>query len=283
MTNTPSNNQSNEDTFRDRNDRGRGSGHTSSSNSNSSYNDRKRERSPNRDSNNKPGHDGERNEPSNPHFRPKKSFIDNTIPQGCINVYSRTIFIGGVPHSMDDYQLIQTLKPYAEVQTCIINTARKHAFVKVYSRAEADQVIQAFSVSHPSGLRARWGVGFGPRDCCDYQHGYSIIPMHRLTDADKKWSVSAQWGGTSGQPLVTGIVFEEPDIIVGEGVSSKAISQKMPTDSGRNGPRSGKPNKSGSISSISPVPYGNAPLASPPPQQYVQPMMQQPYGYSGFI
>lgn len=239
MTNTPSNNQSNEDTFRDRNDRGRGSGHTSSSNSNSSYNDRKRERSPNRDSNNKPGHDGERNEPSNPHFRPKKSFIDNTIPQGCINVYSRTIFIGGVPHSMDDYQLIQTLKPYAEVQTCIINTARKHAFVKVYSRAEADQVIQAFSVSHPSGLRARWGVGFGPRDCCNYQTGISTIPIQRLTDADRKWILSAEWGGTTPDlPLQSGLFIEEPDIEVGHGVSSKSISRKMPTNSAFNGPKS---------------------------------------------
>ena len=222
----------------------------------------------------------ELNVSNNPHYRPKPVSYDSTLPPDHIKVYSRTLFIGGVPLNMKEWDLANVLKPFAEVQSVILNNSRKHAFVKVYSRHEAENVLQNFNKDGALPLRTRWGVGFGPRDCCDYQHGYSIIPMHRLTDADKKWSVSAQWGGTSGQPLVTGIVFEEPDIIVGEGVSSKAISQKMPTDSGRNGPRSGKPNKSGSISSISPVPYGNAPLASPPPQQYVQPMMQQPYGYA---
>ncbi|CAI4049714.1 hypothetical protein N7582_004735 [Saccharomyces uvarum] len=221
----------------------------------------------------------ELNVSNNPHYRPKPVSYDSTLPPDHIKVYSRTLFIGGVPQNMKEWDLANVLRPFAEVQSVILNNSRKHAFVKVYSRHEAENVLQHFNKDGALPLRTRWGVGFGPRDCCDYQHGYSIIPMHRLTDADKKWSVSAQWGGTSGQPLVTGIVFEEPDIIVGEGVSSKAISQKMPTDSGRNGPRSGKPNKSGSISSLSPVPYGNASLASPPPQQYAQPIMQQPYGY----
>ncbi|CAI4049432.1 hypothetical protein SKDZ_14G0780 [Saccharomyces kudriavzevii ZP591] len=221
----------------------------------------------------------ELNVSNNPHYRPKPVSFDSSLPPDHIKVYSRTLFIGGVPLNMKEWDLANVLRPFAEVQSVILNNSRKHAFVKVYSRHEAENVLQNFNKDGALPLRTRWGVGFGPRDCCDYQHGYSIIPMHRLTDADKKWSVSAQWGGTSGQPLVTGIVFEEPDIIVGEGVSSKAISQKMPTDSGRNGPRSGKPNKSGSISSISPVPYGNASLASPP-QQYAQPMIQQPYGYA---
>ena len=218
--------------FRDRNDRG----------SRSSDFGRKRDRSPDRNdhSDPKPTHvEGERNVPSNPHYRQKKAFIDKSIPQGCINVYSRTIFIGGVPHSMDEQQLVQTLKPYAEVQSVILNTSRKHAFVKVYSRSEAEQVIHAFSVSHPSGLRARWGVGFGPRDCCNYQTGVSTIPIQRLTDADKKWLVNAEWGGSIPElDLQPGLFVEEPDIEVGHGVSSKSISRKMPTNSSQNGPKS---------------------------------------------
>ena len=212
--------------------------------------ERDRDRSPTRNNNytnnnfnsneiDPPTHDGERNIPSNPHYRMKKSFVDPSIPQGCINVFSRTIFIGGVPNSMDEYQLVDTLKPYAEVQSVVINTSRRHAFVKVYSRAEADKVIQAFSVSHPSGLRARWGVGFGPRDCCNYQTGISTIPIQRLTDADKKWIISAEWGGsTNDLPLQSGLFVEEPDIEVGHGVSSKSISRKMPTNSSHNGPKS---------------------------------------------
>ncbi|GCF00926.1 hypothetical protein ZYGM_000461 [Zygosaccharomyces mellis] len=219
----------------------------------------------------------EQNVPSNPHFRPKPVSYDPTTPSEHIKVYSRTLFVGGVPMNMKEWDIASVLRPYAEVQSVILNNARKHAFVKVYSRHEAENVLLNFNKDGSSPLRTRWGVGFGPRDCCDYQHGYSIIPMHRLTDADKKWCVQAQWGGTGGQPLQSGIVFEEPDIVVGEGVSSKAISQKMPTDSGRNGPRSGKGNSRSSLSvsppitkyNIAPVPspghvYGQIPPAYPP-------------------
>ena len=89
--------------------------------------------------------------------------------------------------------------------------------------------------------QTRWGVGFGPRDCSDYQTGISIIPIHKLTDADRKWMLTAPFGGSGGRPIVTGLCVEEPDIEIGAGVSSKAISRRMQTDkSGNQGPRSTK-------------------------------------------
>ena len=180
----------------------------------------------------------ETNVPQNPHYRPKPVSYDNTLPQDTIKVYSRTLFIGGVPMNMKEWDLANLIRPFAEVQSVILNHGRKHAFVKVYSRREAENAFMNFNKDGALPLRTRWGVGFGPRDCCDYQTGSSKIPLQRLTDADKKWSVEAQWGGTGGQPLETGIVFEEPDIIVGEGISSKSMSQKMPTDSNLHGPSS---------------------------------------------
>ena len=63
--------------------------------------------------------------------------------------------------------------------------SEKTRFVKVYSRREAEQVITSFNKDGALPLRTRWGVGFGPRDCCNYQHGISIIPIQRLTEADK--------------------------------------------------------------------------------------------------
>lgn len=51
--------------------------------------------------------------------------------------------------------------------------------------------------------------------------------------------LSAEYGGTGGAPIVSGLVVEEPDIEIGAGVSSKAISRRMVTDqSGIQGPRS---------------------------------------------
>lgn len=211
---------------------------------------RQRSRSPKRNSkmddkkiqgNNHHLYPNEKNVTSNPHFRPKPISFDSSLPPNHVKVYSRTLFVGGVPSNMREHDIAKLLRQYGEVQSVILNNSRKHAFVKVYSRQEAENVLTNFNRDESSPLRIRWAVGFGPRDCCDYQHGYSIIPMHRLTEVDRKWSLSAEWGGTGGEQLQPNIVFEEPDIVVGEGVSSKAISQKMPTDSNRNGPKSGKP------------------------------------------
>lgn len=82
----------------------------------------------------------ELNVSNNPHYRPKPVSYDSTLPPDHIKVYSRTLFIGGVPLNMKEWDLANVLKPFAEVQSVILNNSRKHAFVKVYSRHEAENV-----------------------------------------------------------------------------------------------------------------------------------------------
>jgi protein NRD1 len=51
--------------------------------------------------------------------------------------------------------------------------------------------------------------------------------------------LTAPHGGSGGRPIASGLVVEEPDIEIGAGVSSKAISRRMQTDKGgANGPKS---------------------------------------------
>lgn len=51
--------------------------------------------------------------------------------------------------------------------------------------------------------------------------------------------LSAEWGGSGGREIESGMVVEEPDIEIGAGVSSKAISRRMQTDrGGKHGPKS---------------------------------------------
>ena len=51
--------------------------------------------------------------------------------------------------------------------------------------------------------------------------------------------LTAPYGGSGGLPIETGLCVEEPDIEIGAGVSSKAISRRMQTDKGgSNGPKS---------------------------------------------
>ncbi|KAF4990910.1 hypothetical protein FGRMN_8179 [Fusarium graminum] len=164
---------------------------------------------------------------------------DPELPSGHIKVFSRTLFVGGVTCSESELRGI--FGRFGTVQTCIVNKDKRHAFVKMLSREDAVKAKQGTEDSRnlEVPLRTRWGVGFGPRDCSDYQTGVSIIPIHKLTEADRKWMLTAPYGGSGGQPIESGLSVEEPDIEIGAGVSSKAISRRMQTDKGgSNGPKS---------------------------------------------
>ncbi|KAH9908061.1 hypothetical protein F4778DRAFT_777427 [Xylariomycetidae sp. FL2044] len=179
---------------------------------------------------------------------------DRTVPQGHIKVLSRTLFVGGV--TCPESELRSVFNRHGQVQTCIVNKDKRHAFVKMVTRDDALNAKKAmensqfrvssswlliFRTSNANTEKTRWGVGFGPRDCSDYQTGISIIPIHKLTDADRKWMLTAEFGGSGGKPIETGLVVEEPDIEIGAGVSSKAISRRMQTDKGgRHGPKSSR-------------------------------------------
>ncbi|KAI0181437.1 hypothetical protein GGR52DRAFT_37631 [Hypoxylon sp. FL1284] len=161
---------------------------------------------------------------------------DRSIPQGHIKVLSRTLFVGGV--TCPESELRAVFNRHGQVQTCIVNKDKRHAFVKMVTRRDA---VNAKDAMENSTFRTRWGVGFGPRDCSDYQTGISVIPINKLTDADRKWMLTAEYGGSGGKPIETGLVVEEPDIEIGAGVSSKAISRRMQTDKGgRHGPKSSR-------------------------------------------
>lgn len=170
--------------------------------------------------------------------------FDPTIPKGSIKVLSRTLFVGGV--TCTDQELRRIFAQFGKVQTCIVNKEKRHAFVKMVSRNDAVTAKDAMESNRgpetAGRIRStRWGVGFGPRDCSDYQTGISIIPVTKLTDADRKWLLTAEYGGSGGKPIESGMVVEEPDIEIGQGVSSKAISRRVGTDrGGQNGPRSGR-------------------------------------------
>ncbi|EEQ90495.1 hypothetical protein RJZ56_006741 [Blastomyces dermatitidis] len=184
-----------------------------------------------------------RKEPALPPPGPKFLERDYSIGQGNIKVLSRTLFVGGVTSS--EAHLRSLFGRYGVVQTCIVNIDKRHAFVKMINRHDAVTAREGME-QYKSGdmqLRTRWGVGFGPRDCSDYQTGISVIPIERLTDADRKWMLNAEYGGTGGKPIESFMVVEEPDIEIGAGVSSKAISRRMATDQGgKRGPQSTRTN-----------------------------------------
>ncbi|KAF2491625.1 hypothetical protein BU16DRAFT_492793 [Lophium mytilinum] len=154
---------------------------------------------------------------------------DDSLPIDCIRVLSRTLFVGGATGT--ERELRDIFGMFGKVQTCIVNHDKRHAFVKMINRQDslaAREGMERSEKSHDPSISAkarqtRWGVGFGPRDCADYHTGISIIPINRLTEADHKWAMTAEYGGTGGIPVAPGMVFEEPDIEIGAGVSSKGM------------------------------------------------------------
>jgi protein NRD1 len=153
---------------------------------------------------------------------PKLLEWDYSVGLGDIKVLSRTLFVTGIS---SEAHLCSLFNQFGAVQTCIVNINKRHAFIKMISRQDAMSAREGIE-SFRSGelqLRTRWGLGFGPRDCSNYQTGISVIPIERLTDADRKWLLTAEYGGTGGRPIVSGMVVEEPDIEIGAGVSSNAL------------------------------------------------------------
>ncbi|KAF4974742.1 hypothetical protein FZEAL_8412 [Fusarium zealandicum] len=186
------------------------------------------------------GRRGQSPSPPEDHSQTEKWIeFDPKLPSGHIKVFSRTLFVGGVTCSESELRGIFTR--YGTVQTCIVNKDKRHAFVKMLTRRDAVSAKQGTEDTRnlEVPLRTRWGVGFGPRDCSDYSTGVSIIPIHKLTEADRKWMLTAPCGGSGGRAIESGMCVEEPDIEIGAGVSSKAISRRMQTDKGgSNGPKS---------------------------------------------
>ncbi|ORY64051.1 uncharacterized protein BCR38DRAFT_205502 [Pseudomassariella vexata] len=222
-----------------RNDRGPGLGHFSHDSPGRGRMDEQdrrgrpdyRQRSP-------PGRRGRSPSPRYDRPVPGQKWIDfdRSIGSGNIKVLSRTLFVGGV--TCPESELRNMFGQHGQVQTCIVNKDKRHAFVKMINRRDA---VAAKEAMENSQFRTRWGVGFGPRDCSDYSTGISVIPISKLTDADRKWMLTAEFGGSGGRAIESGMVVEEPDIEIGAGVSSKAISRRMQTDKGgRQGPRSSR-------------------------------------------
>lgn len=171
-------------------------------------------------------------------MQPKYIALDTSLPPDNIKVLSRTLFVGGANGTQQEIQAL--FERFGRVQTCIANRDKRHAFVKMTTRQYALAAKQGVDELQSRGDRevlqiarqTKWGVGFGPRECCDYQKGESVIPIPKLTEADVKWLLTAEYGGTGGKKLEGGMVLEEPDIEIGAGVSSKAMSKRVVPDSG---------------------------------------------------
>lgn len=107
----------------DRGDRGRGRGkQRGGRNDRSEY----RQRSPPR---------RQPSPPRNSYGNSKYIERDNTLPRDHIRVLSRTLFVGGAGGTEGEIRSI--FSRFGQVQTCIVNLEKRHAFVKMLTRPDA--------------------------------------------------------------------------------------------------------------------------------------------------
>lgn len=66
----------------------------------------------------------------------KYMIFDHSLPKDNIKVLSRTLFVGGVTSS--EAHLRSLFAKYGIVQTCIVNVDKRHAFVKMINRKDAE-------------------------------------------------------------------------------------------------------------------------------------------------
>lgn len=167
------------------------------------------------------GHPSTFHQPESP-----QKFIewDYSVGRGNMKILSRTLFVSG---TAAEAQLRSIFEQFGSIQSCVVNSDRCHAFIKMISRQDAVKArTEAYWYDRDGiQIRTRWGNGFGPRYCNDYRTGVSVIPLKKLTRGDRKWLLTAEHGGTGGLPLKAGMVVEEPDIEIGAGLSSKSLSR----------------------------------------------------------
>ena len=66
---------------------------------------------------------------------------------------SRTLFVGGVTSSEE--QLRSLFGRFGVVQTCIVNTEKRHAFIKMISRHDAVEAREGMETYKTEGMQLR--------------------------------------------------------------------------------------------------------------------------------
>ncbi|KAJ3130121.1 hypothetical protein HK098_006180 [Nowakowskiella sp. JEL0407] len=146
----------------------------------------------------------------------EKPTHDPTVPPDAmrefdLTVKSRTIYVGNVSTNVTCQQIRELFETGGRVATVIINYPKYNAFVKMFTRAEAEKVKELVNRSTigDSQLKLSWGCGFGPKQTFNYSDGDVVYRFADMSDSDKRCMVSSRRGGG---PLEGSTVVEEPDI-----------------------------------------------------------------------
>ncbi|KAJ3097130.1 hypothetical protein HDU97_005132 [Phlyctochytrium planicorne] len=164
---------------------------------------------------------------------------DPEVPMECMKILSRTLYVGGVSVNVSKELIREVFETEGRVETVMINYPKFNAFIKLMTREEADKARLALNrtVHNGATFKVGWGCGFGPKDIFDYSNGYTILPINRMSESDRRW-ISA--GIRGGGPIEGGTVVEEPNVGSFPARDTEYGKDQMPpVDENASGPNSG--------------------------------------------
>jgi hypothetical protein len=89
---------------------------------------------------------------------------------------------------MNAVALRELLELHARIETVRLNTGKGQAFVKIATRQEAEQVKQILT-GYRIGkhmFKIGWGCGYGPREHFNYTEGFTMFPISKIPENDKR-------------------------------------------------------------------------------------------------
>ncbi|KAI9356269.1 hypothetical protein DFJ73DRAFT_240482, partial [Zopfochytrium polystomum] len=138
----------------------------------------------------------------------KRAVKDPSVPEGSMRILSRTVYVGGVQEWMTKDKLVGLFQGL-RVESCFVNHPKFNAFIKMYTREEAEAAVQSLqgAMIDDMSVKISWGCGFGPKDHFDYMTGSIELTIDGMSENEKRWlSTSPRGGG----PIEGGTVVEEP-------------------------------------------------------------------------
>ncbi|KAJ3207162.1 hypothetical protein HDU67_007631, partial [Dinochytrium kinnereticum] len=173
---------------------------------------------------------------SDPQCMPPKN--DPEVPFDCMKILSRTLYVGGVSTAVTKEKMRELFETSGRVDTVMINYPKYNAFIKMFTREEADKARVALNRTVLNGalLKVGWGCGFGPKNTFDYATGFNIVPISRMSESNKKWISTSNRGGG---PIQGSTVIEEPNVgydPIGNPARDTAVGAEEMEETGQSGP-----------------------------------------------
>ncbi|KAJ3102104.1 hypothetical protein HDU96_009736 [Phlyctochytrium bullatum] len=174
-------------------------------------------------------------DPDGPNCEPPAK--DTDVPADSMKILSRTLYVGGVTTAVTKEKMREVFSTVGRVDTVMINYPKHNAFIKMYTRQEAEAARLALNrtVHNGATFRVGWGCGFGPKSNFDYANGYTLFPIARMSEPDKRWIAS---GNRGGGPIEGGTVVEEPNVglhPIGNPARDTAVGAELMTPAGAGG------------------------------------------------